>query len=102
MENTELRKKLLQIVEKNSRIGIDELAIMLDVPEIEAAEALRQMEEEGIICGYHTMIDWSKTSIEEVSALIEVKVTPQRGMGFDTVAERIYKYPEVQSRCLTK
>ncbi len=97
MENTELRKKLLQIVEKNSRIGIDELAIMLDVPEIEAAEALRQMEEEGIICGYHTMIDWSKTSIEEVSALIEVKVTPQRGMGFDTVAERIYKYPEVQS-----
>ncbi|MBQ3791084.1 MAG: Lrp/AsnC family transcriptional regulator [Lachnospiraceae bacterium] len=97
MEQQELRKKLLQIVEKNSRIAIDELAVMLGVPEIDAAGALQSMEEEGIICGYHTMIDWSKTSIEAVSALIEVKVTPQRGMGFDTVAERIYKYPEVQS-----
>ncbi|MCI8523716.1 MAG: Lrp/AsnC family transcriptional regulator, partial [Lachnospiraceae bacterium] len=52
---------------------------------------------EGIICGYHTMIDWEKTSIEKVSALIEVRVTPQRGQGFDNIAERIYKYPEVTS-----
>ena len=55
------------------------------------------MAQEGIICGYHTMIDWSKTSTEKVTALIEVRVTPQRGQGFDNVAERIYKYPEVQS-----
>jgi len=55
------------------------------------------MEKEGIICGYHTMIDWEKTDIEKVSALIEVRVTPQRGQGFDNMAERIQKYPEVQS-----
>ena len=55
------------------------------------------MEEEGIICGYHRLIDWEKTNIEKVSALIEVRVTPQRGQGFDNIAERIYKYPEVNS-----
>ena len=55
------------------------------------------MEKEGIICGYHTMIDWEKTSVEKVTALIEVRVTPQRGQGFDNIAERIYKYPEVNS-----
>ena len=55
------------------------------------------MEAEGIICGYHTMINWEKTTKEKVSALIEVRVTPQRGQGFDNIAERIYKYPEVNS-----
>ena len=55
------------------------------------------MESEGIICGYHTIIDWSKTGKEKVSALIEVRVTPKRGIGFDEVAERIYKDPEVAS-----
>ena len=58
---------------------------------------VRKMEEEKIICGYHTMIDWDKTSSEMVTALIEVRVTPQRGQGFDSIAERIYKYPEVRS-----
>ena len=50
-----------------------------------------------MICGYHTLIDWEKTSSEKVTALIEVRVTPQRGQGFDSIAERIYNYPEVQS-----
>ena len=54
-------------------------------------------QKEGIICGYHTLINWEKTDIEKVSALIEVRVTPQRGQGFDSIAERIYKYPEVRS-----
>jgi DNA-binding Lrp family transcriptional regulator len=66
-------------------------------PEIEVANELKAMEESGIICGYHTLIDWEKTSIEKVTALIEVRVTPQRGQGFDNIAERIYKYPEVNS-----
>ena len=52
---------------------------------------------EGIICGYHTMINWENTNIEKVNALIEVRITPQRGQGFDSIAERIYKYPEVNS-----
>ena len=58
---------------------------------------LEKMEEEHVICGYHTIIDWDKVGIEKVTAMIEVRVTPQRGMGFDKVAERIYNYPEVNS-----
>ena len=92
-----MREKILSIIEKNSRVYINVLAIILGVPEIDVANELKAMEEEGVICGYHTLIDWEKTSIEKVSALIEVRVTPQRGQGFDTIAERIYKYPEVNS-----
>ena len=91
------RDELLRAIDKNSRIGVEELAVILAAPEIEVANELRALEDEGIICGYHTMIDWSKTSIDKVMALIEVKVTPQRGIGFDSIAERIYKYPEVTS-----
>ena len=76
---------------------ISELAIRLGESEIDVANALKQLEEEGVICGYHTMIDWEKTDLDKVSALIEVRVTPQRGQGFDTIAERIYKYPEVEA-----
>ena len=65
--------------------------------EIDVANELKALEEEGIICGYHTMIDWEKTSIEKVTALIEVRITPQRGQGYENMAERIYKYPEVNS-----
>lgn len=92
-----MREQLLGMIEKNSRIDIKELAIIMGVPEMEIANELKALEEEGVICGYHTLIDWEKTSIEKVSALIEVRVTPQRGQGFDTIAERIYKYPEVNS-----
>ena len=60
-------------------------------------EELEALEREGVICGYHTLIDWEKTSNEKVTALIEVRVTPQRGQGFDKIAERIYRYPEVRS-----
>lgn len=93
----ELRKQILSIIEKNSRIDLKELAVLLGVEEITIVNEIAAMEAEGVICGYHTMIDWEKTSIEKVSALIEVRVTPQRGQGFDTIAERIYKYPEVNS-----
>lgn len=92
-----LDERILTVIEKNSRIDIKELAILLGTEEIEIANALKKMEEDGIICGYHTMIDWDKTDIEKVTALIEVSVTPQRGKGFDDIAERIYKYPEVDS-----
>ena len=55
------------------------------------------MEHERVICGYHALIDWDKVGVEKATALIEVRVTPQRGLGFDKVAERIYNYPEVDS-----
>jgi len=92
-----MREKILTIIEKNSKIDLKELAIILGEEEIDVANEVKAMEEDGTICGYHTLIDWDKTSIEKVSALIEVRVTPQRGQGFDSIAERIYKYPEVNS-----
>ncbi len=92
-----MREKILTVIEKNSKIDLKELAVILGEDEIDVANEIKSMEEDGTICGYHTLIDWDKTSIEKVSALIEVRVTPQRGQGFDTIAERIYKYPEVNS-----
>lgn len=70
---------------------------MLGVDEAAVLNELERMEAEHVICGYHTIIDWDKVGIDKVTAMIEVRVTPQRGMGFDKVAERIYNYPEVNS-----
>ena len=92
-----IREEILTIIEKNSRIDVKELSVLIGSEEITVANELKALEDEGVICGYHTMVDWSKTSIDKVNALIEVKVTPQRGLGFDSIAERIYKYPEVKS-----
>ena len=92
-----MREKILAIMEKNSRIDIKDLAVLLGESEVAVANEIADMEKEHIICGYHTLIDWDKAGIEKVTALIEVRVTPQRGMGFDKVAERIYNYPEVNS-----
>ena len=92
-----MREELLAIIEKNSRIDLKELAVLLGVQEIDVVNELSKLEEEGIICGYHTMIDWDKAGVEQVNALIEVRVTPQRGKGFEKLAERIYNYPEVSS-----
>lgn len=95
-----MREKILAFIEKNSRIDVKELAILLGEDEVSVAESLTQMEEEGIICGYHTLIDWDRVTTERINALIEVRVTPQRGHGFDSIAERIYKYPEVTATYL--
>jgi len=92
-----MRDELLAIIEKNSRIDFNELAVLLGASEEQVLNEISALEKEGIICGYHTLINWEKTSIENVTALIEVKVTPQRGKGFDNMAERIYNYPEVKA-----
>lgn len=92
-----MREQLLKIIEKNSRVDLKDLAIMLGREEIDVVNEMAAMEADGTICGYHTLINWENTSIETVSALIEVRVTPQRGQGFDHIAERIYNYPEVNS-----
>lgn len=91
-----MREQLLSIIEKNSRIDLKELAIRLGKDEIDIVNELEKLEKERVICGYHTLINWEKTSLEKVTALIEVKVTPQRGQGFDRIAARIYNYPEVR------
>lgn len=92
-----IREKILKNLEQNSRIDIKELAVMIGAPLNVVAEEIVKMEEEHIICGYTTLINWDNTDKEIVTALIEVKVTPQRGIGFDKIAERISRYPEVTS-----
>lgn len=70
-----MREEMLTIIEKNSRIDVKELAVILGVEEIDVINELQKCEEEGIICGYHTLINWDKMDVEKVSALIEVRVT---------------------------
>ena len=92
-----MRREILKYLERNSKINLHELAVLLGSDEVMIANEIAQMEKEKIICGYHTLIDWEKTGEEQVVALIEVKVTPQRNQGFDRIAERIYNYPEVNA-----
>ncbi len=92
-----MREKILTIIEKNARLTVKDIAQILGEDEALVAAEIEKMEQEHIICGYHTLINWDKTKDERVDALIEVKVTPQRGMGFDSIAERIYQYEEVDA-----
>ncbi|WP_347559312.1 Lrp/AsnC family transcriptional regulator [Clostridium sp. AF19-22AC] len=92
-----MRNEILRYLETNSRVNLGELAVLLGVDEVKVANEIADMEKEKIICGYHTLIDWDKAGVETVTALIEVRVTPQRNQGFDRIAERIYNYPEVHA-----
>ncbi len=92
-----LREEILKIISKNSKIPVEDLAAMVNAPEKEVVETIQAMEEEGVICGYPALINWDHTDNEIVTALIEVKVAPQRGTGFDKIAERIYRFDEVES-----
>jgi DNA-binding Lrp family transcriptional regulator len=92
-----LKDEILKAIDKNSKLTAAELAAMLGTNEHEVAKAIAELEADSIICGYPTLINWDKTENEKLTALIEVKVTPQRGLGFDKIAERIYKFDEVES-----
>ena len=96
MENDK-RKKILGILEKDAKMNAEEIAVMLGLNAEEVDAEIEAMEKENIICGYHTFINWDKTDDEKISALIELKVTLQRGNGFDKIAEKIYQFPEVES-----
>ncbi len=92
-----MRKQILKYIEKQSKVDLAELAVMLGTDEVTIANEIAEMEKQKIICGYHTLIDWDKAGVELVTALIEVRVTPQGNRGFDRIAERIYNYPEVSA-----
>jgi len=92
--------KILQILEDNANLTPEQLSVMLDKEVGDIKNIIEEYEKDGIIVGYKTLIDWEKTDREYVTALIEVKVVPQRDRGFDVVAERIYHYPEVKSMYL--
>ena len=92
-----MRREILRMLEKNSRIDLHDVAIMLGTDETFVLQEIEKMENEGVICGYPTLINWDKTEDEIVTAFIEVKVTPQRGEGFERLAARITNFPEVRS-----
>ena len=90
-------EEILEILEKNSRYTDEQIAVMTGKTVEEVRDAIRDYEEKSIIAGYTTLINWENTGSETVTALIEIKITPQRGEGFDKVAERIYKFPQVKA-----
>ena len=92
-----MREKILTFIEKNSRIDLAELAVILGVEEIDVVNELAALEAEGVICGYHTLITWEKTDNDNTSALIEVRVTPQREQGVYRLAQRSSGYPELRT-----
>ena len=92
-----MRNEILRMLENNSRIDLHDVALMLATDETVVLNEIEKMEKEGIICGYPTLINWDKTDLDKVSALIEVHVTPQRGSGYEKLAERITNYPEVKA-----
>ena len=89
--------ELLKLLEKDARLTPEMLAAMLDKEVGDVRAMIDEYEKNGTIVGYNALIDWEKTDREYVTALIELKITPQRDLGFDRVAERIYNYNEVQS-----
>ncbi|RFU70167.1 Lrp/AsnC family transcriptional regulator [Peribacillus saganii] len=98
MHLNEKELEILSIIETNSRIDISDLGKMADVPESEIELTLQKLQEMKVIVRYATIIDWSKVDEHQgVTAMIDVKVTPKRGVGFDEVAQRIYKFKEVKS-----
>lgn len=92
-----MQERILRNIMKNAKLSTEDLSAMLDTAPGEIEKEIRAMEEQGIICGYPTLINWDKADCEHVTALIEVTVAPERGRGFDKVAERIYQFEEVES-----
>ena len=89
--------KILKTLEDNATLTHEQLAAMFSKEVGEIRDLIAAYEKDGVIVGYKTLIDWDKTGADKITALIEVRVTPTRGQGFDNIAERIYNYPEVQS-----
>ena len=92
-----VKEKLLTMLEQDARLTPAQLADMSQIDLAEVEEILREFEKNNTILGYKTVIDWDKTDREQVTALIEVKITPQRGMGFDQIARQIYSHHQVES-----
>ncbi|MCL1918086.1 MAG: Lrp/AsnC family transcriptional regulator [Peptococcaceae bacterium] len=92
-----MRTDILELLERNAKLTAQEIAIYLDLPEAEVEAEIAELEKEQIICGYGAFINWGRTDSGLLTALIEVKVTPARGKGFNRIAERIYRFDEVKA-----
>ncbi|MBD1370753.1 Lrp/AsnC family transcriptional regulator [Hazenella sp. IB182357] len=95
--SAKLEHAVLSLLEENARIELDQIATMLDEDKEIIIQIVDELEKKGVIVKYGTLINWQKASTKKVAALIDVKVTPQRGHGFDAIAKRIYLFPEVRS-----
>ena len=93
----EHKERILKYLEENAKYTPKNIADALGISEQEVTDVIRECEADGTILGYKTMINWDKTEREYVSALIEIKVLPVKGEGFDSVAEYICSFPEVVS-----
>ena len=89
--------EILELLDKNSQLSPKDIATMLGIDEETVRSEIDAYEKSGVIVGKKVMINWQKTSREFVTAMIEVKVTPQFGKGFDQIAERFYQYEQVKS-----
>ena len=92
-----LHQHILEILLENAQTTAAQMAVMLNAPEADVQAALDWLRAEGILMGSHALINWDKTDAQQVTALIEVKVSPQREQGFDAIASSIYQYPEVRT-----
>ena len=93
-------KEIFEILEQNARATPEQISTMVDKPVSEVEKIIRQAEKDGTILKYKAIINWPKLGEGDIWALIEVRITPQRGVGFDAIAERIYQFPEVHSAYL--
>ncbi|BBF41578.1 transcriptional regulator, AsnC family [Lachnospiraceae bacterium KM106-2] len=92
-----VREQILHLIESDSRLCPAEIATMVGITEGEAEEEIEQMEKEHIICGYHTLINWAKAKEDDITAMIELRVTPQDGDGYEKIAEYISQFPQVET-----
>ena len=92
-----MKNEILSLLEQDSRLTAEKIAVMLDAKKEDVEKIIKELEDENIILGYKTLVNWENTNRETTVAHIELKITPQRGGGFDTIAERIYRYPQVKS-----
>ena len=90
-------KQIFEALEKDARLTPEQISTMTGVPAAEVEKTIKKAEKDRAILKYKTIINWAKLGEEEVWALVEVKVVPQRGVGFDAIAERIYRFPQARS-----
>ena len=92
-----MRKNILSLLERNAKLTAKEIAVYLSAPEADVSDEIAKMEKEQVICGYGAFVNWKLAGSEHLTALIEVKVTPSRGKGFNRIAERICRFDDVKA-----
>lgn len=93
----DMKTQILKMLENDAKLTPQQISVLIDAPLDEVKSCIEELEQNGTILSYKAVVDWEKTDRESVTAMIDVKLTPQKDKGFDRVAEKIYNYPEVKS-----